>query len=151
MNICIALGDNMENRHQHKPWLQYNYGPDMGLQEQQGSGHHHGLRRQHAPHTSTWLQMAAQIMDLWMAFSGNKGHRHQHVDHTLSHFILPFIPVPHNHEVTWLFFSTAQKHQGTPIKDLNITTCEPKMESFFCIHWFVSGSIHGDRKLGKYL
>lgn len=43
-----------------------------------GEGLSHCRPAQHSAQTSAWTQAAAQTTDIWMAFSGNTGHSHQH-------------------------------------------------------------------------
>lgn len=50
----------------------------MALGDSTGHGHQYGLWWQYGPRTSTWIQVAAQIMDIHKAFSGNMDHWHLH-------------------------------------------------------------------------
>lgn len=75
--------------HQHRPPLQQDHTHTHGPQRQHGLGQYHGLRWQqrplrsvcplwqYDPCTSTWLQVAAQTIDICLDFGGNTDHRHR--------------------------------------------------------------------------
>ena len=73
--LCCCTGSGFHhNPQQHRP--RSRSCPEMAMQAPHTNMPPHlgGPR----PQTSTWLQAAAQITDIHMAFDGNTGHRHQH-------------------------------------------------------------------------
>lgn len=68
----------MNHRHQHGPLSLHGEGLHHSPQWKHQPRHQHGPRWQSRMLTSTWLQAAAGIMDILMAFHGNMCHRYQH-------------------------------------------------------------------------
>lgn len=66
MDTIIALGNNTSQGHQHD------------LRWQHRSHNYQFSLWQHNPWITTWLQAAAQTINMHVTFKGNVGHGHQH-------------------------------------------------------------------------